>query len=95
MAPGSTEKLDAILERIDQHRDDFREFRTEVLGSATDEKSTGRLPRLEAGHAHHEKRIARLERIVYAALGAFGLVKLLAESGDSIARLFGVFRGHN
>lgn len=77
MAPHETDnKLDAILAGLG-------ELRTELLGSADRaiEKPTGRLPRLEAQSERHGRRITRLERIVYAGLGAFGLLQLLIKYG--------------
>lgn len=92
MAPENTEKLDAILEQLNEHRTDFATFRTEVLGSPTDEKSTGRLPRLEAISADHERRIVRIERFILLILGAAGLLKALAWSADTVAHVVSILR---
>lgn len=93
MAPENTDKLDAILEQLNDHRRDFDVFRTELLGSPTNEKSTGRIPMLEAKSADHERRIVRIERFILLIFGAALLLKAFAWAAESIAHIVTVFRG--
>jgi hypothetical protein len=92
MAPQETQKLDILLDQLAEHRTDFAVFRTEILGSAEDEKPTGRLPRLETRSDNHEKRIQRMERFVLMLLGAAGLLKALTWGAASLAHIIEVLR---
>lgn len=80
-----------ILEQIHLHREDFRMFRTELLGGAEQDKPNGRIPLLEVASASHEKRIRRIEHFLAMLVGAAGLLKVLSWSAESIYHIVGIF----
>lgn len=91
MAPQETAKLDEILEALNEHRADFRVLKTELLGGDEADKPTGRIPRLEAVSRNHEKRIARIERVLIAVAGAILMLKGLSIGAESISQIIEVF----
>lgn len=92
MAPQETQKLDAILEAVNEHRADFRVLKTELLGGDEEDKPTGRIPLLEASSKSHEKRISRIERVLTAVGGAILFLKGISMGAESLAHIVEVFR---
>lgn len=87
-----------ILEQIGLFREDFRVFRTELLGGADEDKPNGRIPLLEAfavrqaeTNEDHNKRIRRLEHFVVMLFGAAALLKALSWSAESLYHVVSVF----
>lgn len=93
MAPQETQKLDMLIEQLAEHRTDFAVFRTEILGEPEGgEKATGRIPTLEKRADNHDRRIRRLEGFILMVIGAATLLKAIAWSAESIARIIEVLR---
>ena len=67
-------------------------LRTKLLGDDEGENSEGRLPRLEAGHKNHGRRIARLEALVLMITGAVALVKVGGYALEALAHISEVIK---
>jgi len=78
----------SISEAIQEHISDFRTFVTKLMGDDKTEQPQGRIPRLEAGHANHERRIRRIETLIVAAAGGLLLVKGIAALVEFASRIY-------
>lgn len=78
MAPSESTALTELTNEVKEFRADFRVFRTKLMGDDESEIPEGRIPRIEATLANHEKRIARGERITLLGRGMVLLVLAIA-----------------
>ena len=70
MAPSESTALTELIGEVRDLRADLRVFQTKLMGDDQTEDAQGRIPRIEATLADHEKRIKRGERLGWAAHGA-------------------------
>jgi len=92
MAPSESTALTELIGEVRDLRADLRVFQTKLMGDDQTEDAQGRIPRIEATLADHEKRIKRGERLGWAAHGAAWLGGVLAGAVGAVYYIFGIMR---
>ena len=91
MTPGESTQLTTLTNEVKGLRADLRVFHTKLFGDDDGETAQGRIPRLEAKVAAHERKLARWEPIHFALRGVW---LLLVGAAGYFADHFLPFKGH-
>lgn len=91
MTPVESTQLTTLTNEVKGLRADLRVFHTKLFGDDDGENTQGRIPRLEAKVAAHERKLARWEPIHFILRGAW---LLLVAAAGYLVNHFLPLRGH-